>query len=162
MMGIPGSLGLKRPERSGWFTQHRFPSRRSERLQSWAKLLPAPGWCPCQTSWACDGRGAPGAGPAFTSVTAAPGNQLWAHHPRDKKGPQDAKGQVMVSARRQAHEAKCSTTLSARLLREAGPGEQSSGCGAGAGAAEHRVPVWDADRVLGLDRVMGAQRDECA
>lgn len=60
------------------------------------------------------------------------------------------------------HTRPCSTTPSARLLCEAGPREQSSGCGAGAGAAEHRVPVWGADRVLGLDGVMAAQRDECA
>lgn len=53
-------------------------------------------------------------------------------------------------------------TPSARLLCEAGPREQSSSRGAGAGAAEHRVPVWGADRVLGLDGVMAAQRDECA
>ena len=66
----------------------------------------------------------------------------------------------MVSARRQAHEATRSTTPSTRLLCKAGPREQSSGCRAGAGVAVHRVPVWGADRVLGLDRVMGARRDE--
>lgn len=59
------------------------------------------------------------------------------------------------------HEATRSTTPSARLLREAGPRVQSGSSGAGAGAAERRVPIWGSDGVLGLDRVMAAQRDEC-